>query len=184
MNAINRPAALQGNTISHRSLKNRVWQLPEISEGEVIKLVANGANALTAPILAARGMDAEDIAHFLAPTIKELLPNPNFFLDMDAGADRIAEAIIQGEKIAIWSDYDVDGATSAATMGRFLQDCGLEFDLYIPDRIEEGYGPNAKGLLSLQAMGNNGRQYALANHTYDVLARSFLDAIKRVSSRL
>lgn len=140
--------------ITAKSLKNRVWQLPQVSDGDIHALVACGANALTAPILAARGMSPDDVADFLSPTIKGLLPNPSSFKDMDAAAERITQAIVAGEKVAIWSDYDVDGATSAATMGRFLRACGIDFDLYIPDRIEEGYGPNTKGLMSLQATGN------------------------------
>jgi single-stranded-DNA-specific exonuclease len=142
-------------TVVKKSLKNRVWQLPEVSEGNIHELVARGANALTAPILAARGMTADEVENFLSPTIRGLLPNPSFFKDMDIAADRIAKGIRNGEKIAIWSDYDVDGATSAGTMGRFLRDCGIDFDIYIPDRIEEGYGPNYKGLMGLQAMGNS-----------------------------
>lgn len=140
--------------ITAKSLKNRVWQLPQVSDGDIHALVACGANALTAPILAARGMSPDDVSDFLSPTIKGLLPNPSSFKDMDAAAERITQAIVAGEKVAIWSDYDVDGATSAATMGRFLRACGIDFDLYIPDRIEEGYGPNTKGLMSLQATGN------------------------------
>lgn len=140
--------------IPHRSLKNRVWQLPQVREEDIHDLMANGANALTAPILAARGMAADTVADFLSPTLRKLLPDPSFFLDMDTAADRITQAILSDEKVAIWSDYDVDGATSAATMGRFLEDCGLKFQLYIPDRITEGYGPNAAGLKRLNADGN------------------------------
>lgn len=145
---------IHSNPIVPKSLKNRVWQLPDISEGEVLALVAHGANALTAPILAARGLAPEDVDSFLSPSIRALLPNPSFFIDMDKAADRISHAILNGEKVTIWSDYDVDGATSAATMGRFLRDCGINFDIYIPDRIDEGYGPNAEGLLKLQEGGN------------------------------
>jgi single-stranded-DNA-specific exonuclease len=139
---------------SRRSFRNRVWIEPVASISDVDALVACGANALTAPILAARGMDPETVGDFMSPTIRSLLPNPSFFLDMDVAADRVAKAIRAGEKVAIWSDYDVDGATSAATLGRFLRDCGRgDFEIYIPDRITEGYGPNADGLLRLQAEG-------------------------------
>lgn len=136
------------------SFRNRQWQIPEIDNVRVDALIAHGANALTAPILAARGHDPEDIEQFLSPTIRGLLPNPAFFKDMDVAADRLVKAIQDKEKIAIWSDYDVDGATSAATLGRFLKYCGhTDFEIYIPDRITEGYGPNAEGLLSLQNKG-------------------------------
>jgi single-stranded-DNA-specific exonuclease len=136
------------------SLRKRVWQEPQITDAQVQSLIEAGANALTAPVLAARDMAPDEVAAFLSPTIRSLLPNPSFFIDMDKAADRLTKAIIDGEKVAIWSDYDVDGATSAATLGRFLRDCGRpDFDLYIPDRIHEGYGPNADGLLGLQKNG-------------------------------
>lgn len=136
------------------SFKNRVWQEPQITPEQITALIDAGANALTAPILAAREMASTQVADFLSPTIRSLMPNPSFFVDMDKAADRLTKAIIEGQKVAIWSDYDVDGATSAATLGRFLRDCGRpDFDLYIPDRIHEGYGPNAPGLLGLQKNG-------------------------------
>lgn len=136
------------------SFRNRVWNTPNFTEADVDSLIGGGANALTAPILAARGMTEGEVASFLKPTIRNLLPNPSFFQDMDAAADRLVKAITGKEKIAIWSDYDVDGATSAATLGRFLRDCGCRtYEVYIPDRITEGYGPNAEGLLALQKAG-------------------------------
>ena len=137
-----------------QSLRNRKWALPSFTDRDIDALIGNGADALTAPILAARSHDPDDVATFLSPTIRALLPNPSSFLDMDAASDRLVSAIRSGEQIAIWSDYDVDGATSAATLGRFLKDCGHHrFEIYIPNRITEGYGPNAEGLLALQKQG-------------------------------
>lgn len=142
------------NAPVRHSFRNRLWTKPEFTDTQVDALIGGGANALTAPILAARGMAEEEVADFLSPTIRSLLPNPSFFKDMDPAADRLVDAIRNREKIAIWSDYDVDGATSAATLGRFLRDCGCtDFEIYIPDRITEGYGPNAEGLLALQKGG-------------------------------
>lgn len=136
------------------SFKNRRWELPQVGADQVAELVAAGADALTAPIIAARGIAPEGLADFLKPKIRNLLPNPAFFQDMDKAAARIARAIMDRETIAIWSDYDVDGATSAGTLGRFLRDCGItDFMLRIPDRIVEGYGPNAQGLLELGDAG-------------------------------
>jgi single-stranded-DNA-specific exonuclease len=136
------------------SFRNRAWKAPEFTEADVDALIGGGANALTAPILAARGMAEKEVAKFLKPKIRDLLPDPSIFKDMDAAADRVVEAINKDQKIAIWSDYDVDGATSAATLGRFLRDCGhRNYEIYIPDRITEGYGPNAEGLLALQKAG-------------------------------
>jgi len=137
-----------------RSFRNRVWSTPTVTNMAVDALIAGGANALTAPILAARNTDPDSVASFLSPKLRDLLPNPSFFLDMDRAADRLVEAIINRQEITIWSDYDVDGATSAATLGRFLDDCGHKsYDVYIPDRITEGYGPNSEGLLSLKNKG-------------------------------
>lgn len=145
------PASLDGEI---RSFRNRLWKAPRFSAAEVAELVALGANALTAPILAARDVSPDHIQDFMAPTIRNLMPNPSSFVDMDKAADRLVKAIVGGERIAIWSDYDVDGATSAATLGRLLRDCGRPgFTLYIPDRIDEGYGPNAEGLAALQDEG-------------------------------
>jgi len=111
-------------------------------------------DSLAAPILAARGVDPNAAATFLRPTLRALLPNPSTLLGMDVAADRLVQAITQGERIAIWSDYDVDGATSAAVLGWFLRGARVEpHTVRIPDRITEGYGPNAEGLLALQAEG-------------------------------
>lgn len=136
------------------SFRNRAWSRPAFDQSDIDSLVDAGAPRPAASILAARGMAPDAIDAYLAPTLKNDLPNPSFFKDMDKAADRLAAAITAGEQIAIWSDYDVDGATSAATLGRFLRDCGVPASaIYIPDRISEGYGPNADGLLSLQSQG-------------------------------
>lgn len=138
---------------STRSLRNRIWDVPQVTEGHIDSLVAAGASALSAPILAARDFQADTLADFLDPKLRSLLPNPSFFKDMDVTADRLCEAIINNQTIAIWSDYDVDGATSAGVLGRYLALCGITPILRIPDRITEGYGPNAEGLLDLQKEG-------------------------------
>lgn len=136
------------------SMKNRLWKMPEFTDMQVDALIAGGANALTAPILAARDTDPGTVESFLSPAIRDLLPNPAFFLDMDKAADRLVQAITENQAITIWSDYDVDGATSAATLGRFLRECGhTAYDIYIPNRITEGYGPNTDGLLALKERG-------------------------------
>jgi len=141
-------------TATLKSFRNRVWKSPVTDTTEVHTLVSAGAPDQIASILAARGMPGDEVSNYLAPSIREALPNPSFFNDMDAAADRIVQAITKGEKIAIWSDYDVDGATSGAILGRFLRDCGVaDYEIYIPDRIAEGYGPNTAGLLALKERG-------------------------------
>src|SRR5262249_60288170 len=86
-------------------------------------------------VLAARGIGVADVPPFLDPTIKALMPDPSSLRDMDKGAARLADAILRREAIAVFGDYDVDGACSAALMQRFLGMHGLQARIYIPDRM-------------------------------------------------
>src|SRR5262245_52168354 len=105
-------------------------------------------------MLAARGQSLESAPSFLAPRLRDLLTDPSELKDMDRGAERMADAIGRGERIAIFGDYDVDGATSAALLSRFLRAAGAaEPLLYVPDRRREGYGPNAPAFQALRAQG-------------------------------
>ena len=104
-------------------------------------------------ILAARGGTPDNVGHLMNPTLRALLPDPSTLKDMDSGAARIAAAIRKGEPIAIFGDYDVDGACSAALMQRFLRAHGRHGVIYIPDRIFEGYGPNDGAIETLVANG-------------------------------
>ena len=97
---------------------------------------------LLARVLSARGVAVEGAEDFLDPKIGRLMPDPSVLTDMDAAAVRIADAVERGDKVAIFGDYDVDGATSSALMARFLESVGVGVRIYIPDRIFEGYGPN------------------------------------------
>jgi single-stranded-DNA-specific exonuclease len=108
---------------------------------------------LVGRLIAGRGIGIDEAERFLKPTLRDCLPNPSAFLDMDKAADRLAAAIEAGERIAIFGDYDVDGATSTAVLCRFFQAVGVSPTLYIPDRQAEGYGPNAPALLKLRADG-------------------------------
>tara|TARA_R110002124_G_scaffold100107_5_gene246588 strand:- start:5476 stop:7269 length:1794 start_codon:yes stop_codon:yes gene_type:complete len=100
-------------------------------------------------VLAARGVDIDEAAQFLTPSLRDLMPDPNSLTDMDKAAERIAEAVLKQQKIAIFGDYDVDGATSSALLFRFLHHFGVTADIYIPDRVFEGYGPNGPAIDSL-----------------------------------
>ncbi|MEE9299757.1 MAG: single-stranded-DNA-specific exonuclease RecJ [Alphaproteobacteria bacterium] len=104
-------------------------------------------------LLAARGIDLDSAESFLNPTLRTVLPDPSELLDMDMAAARIARAVTQGEGIAIFGDYDVDGATSSAVLLRFFRAVDAHASVYIPDRQKEGYGPNAPALLKLKAEG-------------------------------
>ena len=103
----------------------------------------SGVSDILGRILAGRDVGLEDAASYLDPTIRALMPDPSTLADMDALADRLADAIIAREKVALFGDYDVDGACSCALMLRFLRHFGLDPQVHIPDRIFEGYGPNS-----------------------------------------
>jgi single-stranded-DNA-specific exonuclease len=109
----------------------------------------HGLPDLLGRILAARGVGLDDVATALEPTIKALMPDPSRLVDMDKAAGRLADAIQRRERIAVFGDYDVDGACSAALMRRFLKGYGLDCRIYIPDRIFEGYGPNVAAIEGL-----------------------------------
>jgi single-stranded-DNA-specific exonuclease len=104
-------------------------------------------------LLLARGVEEADLARHRAPTIRDFLPDPSSFRDMDKAAVRLADAIEAGETIAIFGDYDVDGATSAALLAILLRRLGAEPMIYIPDRLMEGYGPSGAALVELKRRG-------------------------------
>lgn len=106
-------------------------------------------------LLLSRGVAAEDIERHRNPTLRNFLPDPSLFRDMDIAADRIAQAVIAGERITIYGDYDVDGATSSALLIRLLRELGVEADYYIPDRLLEGYGPSGEALVKLGQAGSS-----------------------------
>ena len=99
--------------------------------------------------LAARGVSAEEAEAYLDPRLRDLLPDPSALRDMDAAAERLAAAVRRRERIAIFADYDVDGAASAAIVTRWLRALGRDATIYVPDRIAEGYGPNAPAMRAL-----------------------------------
>ena len=102
----------------------------------------SGLSEILARIVAGRGVTAEEAETFLAPTVRALMPDPSVLADMDALAARLAAAIANNERVALFGDYDVDGACSCALMTRYLRHFGIEPQVHIPDRIFEGYGPN------------------------------------------
>ena len=106
-------------------------------------------------LLLSRGVAPQDIYRHLTPTLRNFLPDPSLFRDMDTAADRIAQAVLSGEKITIYGDYDVDGATSSALLIRLLRDLGVEAGYYIPDRLLEGYGPSGEALVKLGEEGSS-----------------------------
>jgi single-stranded-DNA-specific exonuclease len=108
---------------------------------------------MLARVLAGRDVDIDAVPDFLDPTIRKLMPDPFTVTQMEVAAKRIADAAVRGEKVAIFGDYDVDGATSAALLAWHLRHCGLDPLIHIPDRLFEGYGPNTEAVRALAAKG-------------------------------
>jgi single-stranded-DNA-specific exonuclease len=137
------------------SFCGRAWRdrLDERASARALAIAQRGTPELLARVIAARGIEVDEVAGYLDPTIKQLLPDPDVLTDMPAAAARIADAVERGERIAVFGDYDVDGATSAAVLTRFLRHAGLEPIIYIPDRLFEGYGPNTEAVRTLAGQG-------------------------------
>jgi single-stranded-DNA-specific exonuclease len=112
-----------------------------------------GVPEIIGRLLARRGISLSEAPLFLAPRLREQLPDPSHLRDMDAAAARLVHAVWAQETIAVFGDYDVDGATSAALLTRFFNAVGARNRIYVPDRLGEGYGPNAPALLRLRAEG-------------------------------
>ncbi|HYM73632.1 MAG TPA: single-stranded-DNA-specific exonuclease RecJ [Stellaceae bacterium] len=131
------------------------WRLRGTADdGAAAAIVARLAvPELVGRLLAQRGVALDVAAGFLAPRLRDLLPDPAHLRDMDRAVERLVEAVRDGEKIVVFGDYDVDGATSAALLLRFFAAVGVEAGFYVPDRMREGYGPNAPALLRLKAEG-------------------------------
>ena len=116
---------------------------------------ATVAHDIVTQLLLARGVAEADLTRNRTPTLRDFLPDPSEFNDMDTAADRLAQAVLSGERITVYGDYDVDGATSAALLIRLLRDLGVEADYYIPDRLLEGYGPSGEALVKLGEQGSS-----------------------------
>ncbi|MBZ9677197.1 single-stranded-DNA-specific exonuclease RecJ [Mesorhizobium sp. ES1-1] len=132
------------------------WQHRLTERQDMIALAiaqGHGVPDIVARVLAGRGVTAEETQRFLDPTIRDLLPNPASLTDMDRAAARIAAAVVAREKVAIFGDYDVDGAASSALLKRFLAHFSVPSEIYIPDRIFEGYGPNPDAMRELVSRG-------------------------------
>ncbi|HEX6073507.1 MAG TPA: single-stranded-DNA-specific exonuclease RecJ [Sphingomicrobium sp.] len=130
-----------------RSVTGQPWRWRRVTEPD------QGMDALVDELLLARGVAREDLARHRDPKIRDFLPDPSSFQDMDKGARRLADAVQSGETIAIFGDYDVDGATSAALLVLLLRRLGAEPMVYIPDRLMEGYGPSGAALVGLRDRG-------------------------------
>ncbi len=139
-----------------KSVTGRMW-VARPAEHRIVQAISQNHSLpeIVARVVAGRGIGIDDAAIFLNPTLKETLPDPSHFKDMDKACSRVADAIVTGEKVAVFGDYDVDGATSSAIFKLFFKSIGQDITAYIPDRMREGYGPNTKALLELKAAGHS-----------------------------
>ena len=137
-----------------RSLTGRRWAARLADERTALAIAQrHGLPEAVARLLAARDVDPDAVPDFLDPTLRRFLPDPSHLKDMDAAVTRMTQAVQEGERIVVFGDYDVDGATSSALLLRFFRAVGGNIDVYIPDRRKEGYGPNTAALLKLKADG-------------------------------
>ena len=136
-----------------QSLMNRRWIGPDAGQRRLAEAMAQLTRLPLAlcQTLTARGVTAEDAPLFLTPALRDLLPDPLTLRDMAKAADRLCHAVQARQRIAIFADYDVDGGSSAALLMVWLRHFGLTPTLYIPDRIDEGYGPNVPAMTALGA---------------------------------
>jgi single-stranded-DNA-specific exonuclease len=133
------------------SLTGRRWIGPDAAQDRLAEGMVQQTR-LPLPlcrILVARGVAPEDAPTFLAPALRDLMPDPLTLKDMAPAADRLLQAVANKQRIAIFGDYDVDGGSSAALLIIWLRHFGIQATLYIPDRIDEGYGPNIPAMTQL-----------------------------------
>ncbi|MEA2802556.1 MAG: single-stranded-DNA-specific exonuclease [Rhodospirillaceae bacterium] len=137
-----------------QSLTGRRWAARLGDERAALAIAQrHGLPDAVARLLAARDVDLEGVPDFLDPTLRKFLPDPLHLKDMDVAVARLVRAVREGERIVVFGDYDVDGATSSALLLRFFRAVGGNIGVYIPDRRLEGYGPNAPALLKLRQEG-------------------------------
>ncbi|MGN7291346.1 single-stranded-DNA-specific exonuclease RecJ [Rhizobium sp. SAFR-030] len=131
-----------------------VSRLDQAAQNRALAMTqVHGLPELISRVLAGRGVAVDDAPAFLDPTIRSLMPDPHTLIDCDKAAARLAEAVGKRQRVAIFGDYDVDGAASSALMSRFLTHFEVQSEIYIPDRIFEGYGPNPNAIRQLIAGG-------------------------------
>ena len=138
-----------------RSLTGKSWVWRPAREERLGQGLAQqlGLPELMGRLLAARGVDVADAPVFLEPTLRALMPDPSSIVDMDIAATRLADAVLAGEPIGVFGDYDVDGACSAALLVSLLRRLGCTVYHHVPDRILEGYGPNSEALRTMAERG-------------------------------
>ncbi|MBI3419193.1 MAG: single-stranded-DNA-specific exonuclease RecJ [Proteobacteria bacterium] len=148
------PEPAPSSAVVEKSVTGKRWVMEEYNERLALTLSQRHTLPdIVAQIMAARDISPEEAADFLDPTLRALMPDPAHLKDMPKAAARFAKAIAAKEKICVYGDYDVDGATSSALLMRFGRACGHSVEAYVPDRIKEGYGPNEAAMKALAARG-------------------------------
>ena len=138
------------------SVSGKNWISKEFNSDEIQFFKTNFfLDEIVAKLISIRKIKKEEVKFFLEPQIKNILPNPYILKDMDKAVERAEKAILQKEKIGIFGDYDVDGATSTAILGKYFELLNIPFEIYIPDRKDEGFGPNEKGFSKFINLGVN-----------------------------
>ena len=140
----------------NNSYSGNKWSLRSKNE-ELISSIQKDSKIdyITARIIAGRKIDLADVQDFLNPSLRKLLPDPSSMQDMDKAAKIIFNAIKGNKKITIFADYDVDGATSAAQLVKWARNFEVELEIYVPDRIREGYGPSIEAFNHLKKNGSD-----------------------------
>ncbi len=139
-----------------QSALGRTWvERCDASQSTIALAIAqtHGVPDILARVLAGRGVRLHETEGFLNPRLRDLMPDPHVLTDMEAAASRLADSVQRNEKVAIFGDYDVDGACSAALLAEYLRACGIAYAIHIPDRITEGYGPNVDAIRGLKQQG-------------------------------
>ena len=132
------------------SVSGKYWILKQFNQEDLNFIKDNySLDEITSKLLTIRNIKKEEINSFLNPSIKNFLPNPNILLDMKKATSRFYQAVLNKDKIGIFGDYDVDGATSTALLGNYFNEINLDYEIYIPDRKKEGYGPSIESFKEL-----------------------------------
>ena len=141
--------------MNDNSVLGKNWISKRYNEDQVNFLKENfNLSEIVSKLIAIRNINIEEVKLFLNPKIKNFLPNPFILKDMEKAVDRTVKAIKNNEKIGIFGDYDVDGATSTAILGNYFNQIDRKIEIYIPDRKNEGYGPNQRGFEKLISNGS------------------------------
>ena len=137
--------------MSSVSVSGKNWISKEFNSENINFLKTNYfLDEIVAKLISIRKISKENVKLFLNPSIKNSLPNPFILKDMDRAIDRTLTAITTNEKVGIFGDYDVDGATSTAILGKYFKSLNIHFEIYIPERKTEGFGPNEKAFFEFE----------------------------------